>query len=79
MEDAHQEVSDKLDKELNRYIGQYAALFILNEEIELMLSCEEIKSETISCPTVTGWLTRLREVVQDGLQRPHEKPKLDPA
>ena len=69
MEDVHQDITDKLDKELNRYIGQYAALFILNEEIELMLNSDPLKAPIIESPIVIAWLTRLQEVIQDGLQQ----------
>jgi hypothetical protein len=70
MEDAHQEISEKLDKELNRYIGQYASLFILNEELELMLKSDSLKKQSVDSLTVITWLTRLQEIVREGMQHP---------
>ena len=74
MDDAHQEITDKLDRELNRYIAQYAALFMLNEEIDMLLRSESLKAQTMDCQTVTTWLSRLQEMVQDAMQQPQPTP-----
>lgn len=71
MEDAQKDITDKLDKELNRYIAQYAALFVLNEELELLLRSDSLKAPAVESPTVVSWLTRLQELVQDAMQQPH--------
>lgn len=71
MDDPHQEITDKLDRELNRYISQYAALFMLNEEIDLLLRSESLQTQTVDCHTVATWLARLQEMVQDAMQQPH--------
>ena len=73
MEDAHEEISDKMDKELNRYIGQYASLFILNEELEIMLKSDSLTKQAVDSLTVITWLTRLQEIVREGMQ--HHNPQ----
>lgn len=78
MEDAHQEITDKLDRELNRYIAQYAALFMLNEELDMLMRSESLKEETVDCQTVTSWLARLQEMVQDAMQQPHGEQQPEP-
>jgi hypothetical protein len=50
---------------------------MLNEELDMLLQSESLQGQTVDCQTVSLWLSRLREMVNDAMQEPHAAPHGD--